>query len=158
MGCHILLQGIFPTQGLNPGPLHWQAALGEPTKVYSIIIRHCILCETVTTVSSVIIHHLTVSVFFPCDENFLNNCQIYNIVNYTHHVVCYTPRIWFSFYHFKLIILAFSSISLKHTVIFLCLDYLVLGLVTRFPAMEEESLAVTLLTCHVALFRLVKWF
>ena len=26
--CHALLQGIFPTQGLNPcllGPLHWQA-------------------------------------------------------------------------------------------------------------------------------------
>ena len=22
-GCHFLLQGIFPTQGLNPG-LHWQ--------------------------------------------------------------------------------------------------------------------------------------
>ena len=27
MGCHALLQGIFPTQGLNPGVLgllHWQ--------------------------------------------------------------------------------------------------------------------------------------
>ena len=27
MGCHFLLQGIFPTQGLNPHlshPLHWQ--------------------------------------------------------------------------------------------------------------------------------------
>ena len=22
VGCHFLLQGIFPTQGLNPGPLH----------------------------------------------------------------------------------------------------------------------------------------
>ena len=28
VGCHALLQGIFPTQGLNPWPLcllHWQA-------------------------------------------------------------------------------------------------------------------------------------
>ena len=92
--------------------------LGEPIKVYNIIIRYCILCETVTTISSVIIHHLTVSVFFPCDENFLNNFQIYNIVSYTHRVVRYIPRIWFSFHHFKLIILAFNSISLKDMVYF----------------------------------------
>ena len=25
MGCHVLLQGIFPTQGLNLHLLHWQA-------------------------------------------------------------------------------------------------------------------------------------
>ena len=25
MGCHFLLQGIFPTQGSNPSLLHWQA-------------------------------------------------------------------------------------------------------------------------------------
>ena len=25
MGCHFLLQGVFPTQGLNPRFLHWQA-------------------------------------------------------------------------------------------------------------------------------------
>ena len=24
VGCGALLQGIFPTQGWNPGPLHWQ--------------------------------------------------------------------------------------------------------------------------------------
>ena len=24
MGCHALLQGLFPTQGLNPHLLHWQ--------------------------------------------------------------------------------------------------------------------------------------
>ena len=24
VGCHFLLQGIFPTQGSNPGLLHWQ--------------------------------------------------------------------------------------------------------------------------------------
>ena len=26
VGCQFLLQGIFPTQGLNPGLQHWQAA------------------------------------------------------------------------------------------------------------------------------------
>ena len=26
VGCHFLLQGIFPTQALNPHLLHWQAA------------------------------------------------------------------------------------------------------------------------------------
>ena len=25
VGCYALFQGIFPTQGLNPGLLHWQA-------------------------------------------------------------------------------------------------------------------------------------
>ena len=25
MGCHFLLQGIFPTQGSNPSVLHWPA-------------------------------------------------------------------------------------------------------------------------------------
>ena len=27
VGCHALLQGIFPTQGLNPGPLHCRQIL-----------------------------------------------------------------------------------------------------------------------------------
>ena len=27
MGCHALLQGIFPTQGLNPGLLHYRRIL-----------------------------------------------------------------------------------------------------------------------------------
>ena len=27
VGCHDLLQGIFPTQGSNPGPLHWRRIL-----------------------------------------------------------------------------------------------------------------------------------
>ena len=27
VGCHALLQGIFPTQGLNPGLLHWRQIL-----------------------------------------------------------------------------------------------------------------------------------
>ena len=45
MGCHFLLQGIFPTQGLNPRLLHllhWQAdslplsQLGRPHKIYDL--------------------------------------------------------------------------------------------------------------------------
>ena len=27
VGCHILLQGIFPTQGWNPGLLHFRQSL-----------------------------------------------------------------------------------------------------------------------------------
>ena len=30
LGCHFLLQGIFPTQGLNPSLLHWQVG-SSPT-------------------------------------------------------------------------------------------------------------------------------
>ena len=41
VGCHILLQGIFLTQGSNPSPLHWQAGslpLAPPGKtVYTIV-------------------------------------------------------------------------------------------------------------------------
>ena len=36
LGCQSLLQGIFPTQGLNPSLLHWQAdslPLAPPGKV-----------------------------------------------------------------------------------------------------------------------------
>ena len=35
VGCHVLLQGIFPTQGSNPHLLHWQAdssTAGPPRK------------------------------------------------------------------------------------------------------------------------------
>ena len=38
VGCHFLLQGIFPTQGSNPSLLHWQvdslalSHLGSPEK------------------------------------------------------------------------------------------------------------------------------
>ena len=42
VGCHFLLQRIFPTQGLNPCLLHWQADslplshLGNPYNTYRI--------------------------------------------------------------------------------------------------------------------------
>ena len=42
VGSHSLLQGIFPTQGLNPGPLHWQADSlpSEPPGKSCVIIQH----------------------------------------------------------------------------------------------------------------------
>ena len=55
VGCHVLLQGIFPTQGLNPcllHPLYWQAdslplvPLGKPKNVWYLELdessRKCI--------------------------------------------------------------------------------------------------------------------
>ena len=46
MGCHFLLQGIFPTQGLNPGLLHCRQTLyclshqGSPELLYDPVF-HC---------------------------------------------------------------------------------------------------------------------
>ena len=45
MGCHFLLQGIFPDQGSNPHPLHWQAGSlplshqGSPYKRVASLLR-----------------------------------------------------------------------------------------------------------------------
>ena len=50
VGCHFLLQGIFPTQGLNPCLLHWQldtlpvshqGSLVHVPKAYIAVISHC---------------------------------------------------------------------------------------------------------------------
>ena len=46
VGCHSLLQGIFPTQGLNPGLPHYRHTLyclshqGSPSHIYTQISRH----------------------------------------------------------------------------------------------------------------------
>ena len=58
MGCHDLLQGIFPTQGLNPcllSLLHWQASslptepTGNPVYVYiHMYIYMCVYTHTHT--------------------------------------------------------------------------------------------------------------
>ena len=47
MGCHFLLQGIFPTQGSNPGLPHWKQMLltSEPPGIifiYSVFLYYCI--------------------------------------------------------------------------------------------------------------------
>ena len=41
MGCHFLLQGIFPTQGLNPHLLQWQADYLPLSHWYSIAKNQC---------------------------------------------------------------------------------------------------------------------
>ena len=49
-GCHALLQGIFPTQGLNPGLPHCRWILyhlshqGSPCVCANIFERICVLC------------------------------------------------------------------------------------------------------------------
>ena len=49
VGCHFLLQGIFPTQGLNPGLLHCRQVLyhlshqGSPINIY--INKYIIYCK-----------------------------------------------------------------------------------------------------------------
>ena len=49
MGCHFLLQGIFPTQGENPCLLHWQvdSFTTEPPEISGaeFNVRHAILSE-----------------------------------------------------------------------------------------------------------------
>ena len=50
VGCHFLLQGIFPTQGLNSGLLHWRQILyhlshqGSPGKGYMLQIADSLCC------------------------------------------------------------------------------------------------------------------
>ena len=60
VGCHFLLQGIFPTQGLNPGLLHWRqilhhlnhTVLMHETSVCVLSHFSCVqLCETLWTVA-----------------------------------------------------------------------------------------------------------
>ena len=57
MGCYFFLQGIFLTQGWNPGLLHWQAdavllsQLGSPLLHYTIMLKslqvfHCMEEQT----------------------------------------------------------------------------------------------------------------
>ena len=48
VGCHALLQGIFPTHGLNPCLLHWQADSlpllppGKPQEIFKVYFKSLI--------------------------------------------------------------------------------------------------------------------
>ena len=52
VGCHFLLQGIFPTQGSNQCLLHWQvdslllSHLGGPKRLLTSLFSNYIYCET----------------------------------------------------------------------------------------------------------------
>ena len=52
VGCHSLLQGVFPTQGLNPGLLHWQLdslASELPGKSTVVLVSYLFTCSSVYT-------------------------------------------------------------------------------------------------------------
>ena len=56
VGCHFLLQGIFPTQGSNPHLMHWQADslpqshIGSPPIIVSSpnVCMHYTLCSVIS--------------------------------------------------------------------------------------------------------------
>ena len=48
VGCHFLLQGIFPTQGFNPHPLHGQAD-SLPLRPMGSLQRKCLICTHTNT-------------------------------------------------------------------------------------------------------------
>ena len=50
VGCHALLQGIFPTQGLNPGLLHcrWDSFPSEPSGLYNVYSSLRLICTSFT--------------------------------------------------------------------------------------------------------------
>ena len=67
MGCHALLQGIFPTQGSNPHLLHllhWQAGSlptvppGNPAEEILLLTTH-IKCHEINSTDEYLIETLT---------------------------------------------------------------------------------------------------
>ena len=65
VGWHALLQGVFPTQGLNPLLLHWQvgtlplAPPGKPQLQFSLVTQSCpTLCDPMTlSTPGLPVHH-----------------------------------------------------------------------------------------------------
>ena len=59
MGCHFLLQEIFLTQGLNPGPPHWRQTLyhlshqGSPLQVDSQHLFSSSVCQVISQLYSI---------------------------------------------------------------------------------------------------------
>ena len=51
MVCHFLLQGIFLTQGLNPGLLHYRQTLYRLSHQGSLETREAVVFELITTVT-----------------------------------------------------------------------------------------------------------
>ena len=51
MDCHFLLQGIFPTQGLNPGSQHCRQILYPLSHAESVPYHYLILCMSLSFMS-----------------------------------------------------------------------------------------------------------
>ena len=73
VGCHFLLQGIFPTQGLNPGLLHCRWSLYHLSHQGSPIWIQKVLCKTVFFKSLLLLTHHS-------SHSFLYCCSCHNIV------------------------------------------------------------------------------
>ena len=72
VGCHALFQGIFPTQGLNPGFLHWKAdslpleSPGKPKREILFLYERVVLkCSRSLTVKTGTWHSLEKRTGFP---------------------------------------------------------------------------------------------
>ena len=66
VGCHFLLQEIFPTQGLNPGLLHCRQTLYHLSHQGGIVIK---LCPTLVTPGTVA-HQAPLSLGFSRQESW----------------------------------------------------------------------------------------
>ena len=99
MGCHFLLQGIFPTQGLNPGllccrqillPLSHQRSLYQYNCLTITPIKRGIKCLFITEAIPVR-HRISLKImknnnFWPCFRHFKLEsrqtlCSLLNIIN-----------------------------------------------------------------------------
>ena len=65
VGCHALLQGIFPTQGSNPGILHWDNHHGVITHLQPDILE----CEVKWALESITMNKASGGDGIPVDPN-----------------------------------------------------------------------------------------
>ena len=85
MGCHFLLQGIFPTQGSNPHLLHWQVILchwatREAYQCYTPILYSFFLFKKkIFKYISIILPLSLAIVLFICCYSFSSNSREYNL-------------------------------------------------------------------------------
>ena len=92
VGYNVLLQGLFPTQGLNPpssiaGGFFMSEPLGKPVVIYHILyvysIRHCSVKYSLlfllirNLVHSLVVIHLTIIALSTYFDNTLEAFQIY---------------------------------------------------------------------------------
>ena len=79
MGCHSLLQGIFPTQGWNPGQLHCRRILYRPSRQgTSLWISNC--------------GHITLELIFLENTSLLEK-EIYPKVQISNEIPCWGQHV-----------------------------------------------------------------